>query len=511
MDKKVLRWNFIFQYGWVLTNLFNSILLLPLYIKHIDANTLGVWLATSSILSWMTLVDPGIGEVLQQNIAELRGKNMKDEIGKSIGSGYIASSFILVIAVAVGFICYFSLGFIIDKDVSQYPHLAMALMVSVFATGLSLVSWTISGINQGLHNAADVAISSLSSNFLFLGVNILFLYLGYGVMSIAIANVFRAIYINIYNMVSMKKFLQKENMPVVFSKLHFKKFIKIFSFTSASKIISGLSYSVDMVVLARFIPPAMITMYEINKRPINITNSLIGRHSVALMPSISHAKGLDDTEAITSLINKQFKLYAYAALFTSFMFFINYKNLITLWTGADKYAGNTTVYLLIAYAFIGLICYFMSNVQYALGDIKSNSLFNIIRNLFYGVAMFFAAREYGIIGTLVVSISLALAADFFFYAYKVHKLGYLQMALIKSTFATWSIIIPGSLFVAWLLKTFVLKIVAPSAYFSQMISCSIAFSAFFIVLLLMVDGDMRNELKIFKKNFTLNLLYKRGI
>ncbi len=509
MDKKVLRWNFIFQYGWVLTNLFNSILLLPMYIKRIDASTLGVWLATSSILSWMTLVDPGIGEVLQQNIAEMRGKNMKDDICKSIGSGYIASSFILLVAVAVGFGCYFSLGFIINKDVSQYPHLATALMISVFATGLSLVSWTISGVNQGLHNAADVAISSLSSNFLFLAVNVLFLYMGYGVMSIALANVFRAIYINIYNIVSMNKFLKKEDMKVVFNKLHFRKFIKIFSFTSASKIISGLSYSVDMVVLARFIPPSMITMYEINKRPINITNSLIGRHSVALMPSISHAKGLNDTNAITGLINRQFKLYAYAALYTSFMFILNYKSLITLWTGADKYAGNTTVYLLVAYAFIGLICYFMSNVQYALGDIKSNSLFNIIRNLFYGVIMFFAARKYGIIGTLVVSVSLAMAADFFFYAYRVYKLGYLQTSLIKNTFAKWSVIIPGSLLFGWLLKTYVFTIVVDNAYFSQMVICSIVFSAFYMMLLLVVDSSMRKDLNIIRKNFTLNPIYKR--
>ncbi len=68
MDKKILKWNFIFQYGWVLTNIFNSILLLPLYLLHIDATTLGVWLATGNILGWMTLVDPGVGEVLQQKI-----------------------------------------------------------------------------------------------------------------------------------------------------------------------------------------------------------------------------------------------------------------------------------------------------------------------------------------------------------------------------------------------------------------------------------------------------------
>ena len=142
----------------------------------------------------------------------------------------------------------------------------------------------------------------------------------------------------------------------------------------------------------------------------------------------------------------------------------------------------------------------MSNVQYALGDIKSNSLFNIIRNLFYGIAMFFAARKYGIIGTLIVSVSLATAVDFFFYAYRVYKLGYLQTSLIKTTFATWSLIIPCCLFVGWFLKTYVLALVAVNAYFSQMVICSIIFSAFYIIMLLLVDGSMRNNLKVFRKN-----------
>src|SRR5829696_8458689 len=168
MDKKLLKWNFVFQYGWVLTNVFNSIVLLPLYLKNIDANTLGIWLATGAILGWITLVDPGVGEVLQQRIAELRGRNEKGEIGKLIGSGYSASAIVLLISVLLGLGCYFFIGRIIDKDVSAYPHLSTALVISVFATGLSLVSFTLIGINQGLHNSQQVAIFSLAANFLFL-------------------------------------------------------------------------------------------------------------------------------------------------------------------------------------------------------------------------------------------------------------------------------------------------------------------------------------------------------
>ena len=289
MDKKLLKWNFVFQYGWVMTNILNSILLLPLYLKNIDTATLGIWLATGAILGWMTLVDPGVGEVLQQRIAELRGRRENGEIGKLIGSGYLASGFVLLIAVILGLGCYFSLAHIIDKNVAAYPYLPQALIVTVLATGLSLVSFTISGINQGLHNAQQVAICSLSANFLFLFTNLLFLFLGYGVLSIALANLFRAFYINIYNMVTMHRTLHRIVIIVFFEKAHFRSFIRIFSFTSTSKVITGLAYRVDMIVLARFISPALITMYEVNRRPINILGSLIGRHSVALKPLISHA------------------------------------------------------------------------------------------------------------------------------------------------------------------------------------------------------------------------------
>ncbi len=508
MDKKILKWNFIFQYGWVLTNIFNSILLFPLYLHHIDATTLGVWLATGNILGWMTLVDPGIGEVLQQKIAELRGLKQDSEIGKYIGSGFIASAFILLIAIMLGYACYFFIGSLIDKDVTKYPHLSMALVLTVIATGLSLVSFSMSGINQGLHNSAQVAIASLIANFIFLFVNLLFLYLDYGVMSIAIANLSRAFFLNIYNLGSMLKVLEKNHIKIVFQRLHFKGFIKIFSFTSSSKIISGLAYSVDMIVLARFISPAMITIYEINKRPLNVTYSLIGRHSVALMPLISHSKGMGDKASIVNLINVQFRFYSYATLFAALMFFLNYENLLTAWTGKGQFAGNIIVSLLIANFFFSLLCTFMANVGYALGDIKMNSLFNITRNICYGVLMFFAARFYGIIGTLVVSLFMTLAADFFFYNYRVYKMGYLEMSLLKNAISPWAFIIPSSILAGIGFKKLVENLVPAGMYFTKLVINSGIFTLFFVCIVLLADKEFRSIVKKALNKYLLPLVNK---
>lgn len=508
MNKKILKWNLIFQYGYVLTNIFNSIVLLPLYLKNIDSATLGIWLATGNILAWMTLADPGVGDVLQQKIAELRGKNLSTEISDTIGSGFIASGIILFISVLVGFIFYLLIGTIINKDVSQYPNLQIALALSIIATGMSLVSFSMSGINQGMHNSAQVAIASLIANCVFLVVNVILLYLHFGVISIAFANLCRALFINVYNITSMQKMLKKESLSINFNFAHFKKFIRIFSFTSASRIVGGFSASMDMIVLARFLPPAMITIFEINKRPIGLSQSLIGRHSVALMPLISHAKGTGNREGIIELINKQFKFYSYATLFVSLIFCLTYENLISAWTGSGKFAGNTIMYLLVANFFFGLLGYFMANMGYALGDIKRNSMVNIVKGLVLGVLLFIVAKKYGIVGTLTAMLAVILATDFSYFTYRLYKLGYLQSALLKGILNLWAIILPVGVLLGWACHQLVEHIFSEHMYLLKLIVSGTVFSISFMLLLILVDSELRDTLKLLKNKFILTPVYK---
>ena len=512
MDKRNLRWNFVFQYGWVLTNIFNSILLLPLYLKNIDANTLGIWLATGSILTWMTLADPGIGEVLQQKIAEIRGRQENGETGRLIGSGFIASALILLLSVIVGLVCYHFVGSLIGTRVDTYPHLAAALLISILATGLSLVSFSMSGINQGLQNSVPVAISSLTANFLFLFVNLVLLFSGYGVLSIALANLFRAVYLNIYNIAAMMRLLKKECISIEYDRSHFRKFLRIFSFTSASKIISGISNTIDLLVLARFIPPAMITLYEINKRPVNITYSLVGRHSVALMPLISHAKGRGDNEQIRELIRRQFMFYCYGAIFFVFIFLFNYQNLITAWTGPGQFAGTLVLYLLVANFFFALISYFMSNIGYALGDIKRNSLFNIIRGCVYGVLMYFAAKKYGIPGALVVSIGMTICADLLFFTWRVYRLGYIDRSLFTGLLKPLLIIVPACTAGGWALQLMTTTLLPEGYLFSRLLINGGMFTMLYAAMVLAADSRLRGLAGKFTGKYFITPLNRfRGI
>jgi O-antigen/teichoic acid export membrane protein len=495
MNNKNLKWNFIFQYGFVITNIINALLTFPLYIHNINPETLGLWVATGNILAWMTLADPGVGDVLQQRIAQLRGQGKSEEVGTTIGSGMIMSMFILIIAVIAGIVFYFLVGTIVNKDVSAYHGLQTALLISIIATGMSLVSFSLSGINLGLQNSAPVAISGITSNMVFLVVVATLLYLGFGVMSIAYANLARALYINIFNYAALKSVLNREHLAIAFSRSHFKSFVKIFSFTSVSRIIGGFSASMDMIFLARFVNPAFITIFEVNKRPVAMARDLIGRHSVALMPLVSHANGKDDKTEIKAIISTQFKYYYYIAIFVSLGFLFNFQHLITAWIGAGKFAGNSIMYLLIGNFFIGLIGYFMQNMGYALGDIKMNSFISIFKGIVTGILYYFFSKAYGVLGVLLVMIAASLFIDFLFFGYRLHQLGYLNLSFISTVLKKWFVIIPLAAVGGWLLS-YLFALIIPSRMLIVSIGLNgISFTILFLSLVLLLDQDIRNQLR----------------
>ena len=137
----------------------------------------------------------------------------------------------------------------------------------------------------------------------------------------------------------------------------------------------------------------------------------------------------------------------------------------------------------------------MANVDYALGDIKMSSLYNIIRNLFYGVLMFFAAKYYGIMGAVLGSLVMSATVDFFFFYYRVYRLGYLQLSILTGLLRTWVVILPVAVGGAWGLTQLVNGLVPATQYFTRLLVNGGVFSFFFFVLVMLVDLPVRRKVK----------------
>jgi O-antigen/teichoic acid export membrane protein len=496
MNSKVLKWNFIFQYGYVITNILNSLFLLPMYVSYIDSKLLGYWLATGNILAWLTMTDPGIAEILQQKIAELKGKDNRVEIEKTMGSGIISSMLIFAISTTIGIgLFYFFYDLVLSKEVRGIADLRNAFIISIFATSVTLLSFGAAGINQGLHNASHVALAFILSNIIFLIVNVALLIMELGIMSIAYANLARAIFLCVYNFAAVRVEVRRLEMRINISKTHFTKFAKVFSFTSLSKIAMSFSNNIDLLLLAKYLQPSLITSFEINRRPIKMTQSLVGRYSVAFMPLISHSKGMGEIDKIKKEITRRFKVYAHVVLLASILFLVTYRDLISLWVGPGQYAGNLIILLLVCNFFFATLGYFVSNMAYAVGDIKANSLIWVIGSslliAFSLIGIFF----FGLIGMLALSLVIVFIFDFFIFFYRFHNQGYLDMNGIKSIIKVWMILIPFILAICYFLLSGLDWFFPEGKYFIKLIIGYPLIIIPYLGMLFILDRELFHKIK----------------
>ena len=255
----------------------------------------------------------------------------------------------------------------------------------------------------------------------------------------------------------------------------------------------------------------MITLFEINKRPIQLSGSLVGRHSVALMPTLSHALGRNDKPGILSLISTQFKYYSYGALFVALGLCFNYYDLITAWTGMGKYVGDPVIRLLAANFFFGLVGYFMANVGYALGDIKINSLINILRGLIMAVLFYISAKYYGILGIVFVMFAGSISIDLPLFSYRLFKIGYLKASLIRKTLRLWAIIIPLAVSAGIGCSYLVNKFLLPEQHIVKIILNGSLFTLLYLLIVLSLDRVFKIDVLKGVKIISLSLSKKKLI
>ena len=153
----------------------------------------------------------------------------------------------------------------------------------------------------------------------------------------------------------------------------------------------------------------------------------------------------------------------------------------------------------------------MSNMGYALGDIKMNSLVNILKGLFIGVFYYFAAKYHGISGILSAMLVGNIIIDFSYFSYRLHQLGYLDNGLIKQTLLLWSMIVPLLLVGGIGCNMAVNAVVANHLYVLKLFINGGAFVLLFMAVVLTIDRVVRGEvLRSIKRYLPVNVQEKKN-
>ena len=487
--KKAVKWNLMLQYLLLGINLIKGFLIVPFYFLFIDSTLFGYWLATGSILVWINIIDPGAGTVLQQKIGYQLGNRNRDALKKLIGSGILIGVIICIIALIVSYI--FSsfiptlLGFV---NFQQEKVLVNAFRIASIGTCFSLITSVVMGIHRGMQNTKIPGIIEIVASLLGIIVNIILLYNGFGLFSIAAMLLVIGTLTCMGNLVYLKFVTNKQNIKIQYSLSSTFPLFKEFSYTFFSRLLNLLTHNFDLIIISRFIGAEMVIIIEMTRRPLKIIEGMVYKPAVALAPAMANLHGEGDLKKLNTLLSQFFYIliWSYCFLISGFLLFNG--DLITLWLGTEKFAG----------IFIGLLIYsgilfkgFFSsigNLNFALGDIKGSSIIIIVQNILYFLLVIILGKYFGLIGIIGALIPSVLFTSAWYHFKRLHRAGILSTQNIYIIIKNISL----AVFVGFL--AFQIQNILTIVNWYQLIIGALIYATLFIILLCVISKTFRTFL-----------------
>lgn len=415
--KKTTLWNIFNLYLANGIGLIRGLLIIPLYLYYIDPKLYGAWLATGNILMWLTLFDPGVGDVAIQKIAESYGSNSKREIIKyQISSSVIISFIISFIVIFIGvFGATLLLKTVITTHEIDFNNLSTAFDFAIFSTAITLFSFSLTGSIIGLQRTKQLGFIRNSSNVLGIIINVVLLMNGLKLIALSFSMLFASFFSLIAYAFLLIRIINKEKIGYGINIKFLANYSKIFTFTFMSKISDTLARNIDLILVGRFVGLEQVTVLSLTRRPLKFITQFITTPSIGMLPTISNLYGSRDNEKLKTVVLATLKLLFLSIIIGASGFALFNGNFIALWVGKKFYLGDT-LNLIIAITFLTkTFSYVVYNYTFSLGAIKESSVFDFIKNIIWVFTIFISSYLWGIKGLLIGTLVVSIFTELWFY------------------------------------------------------------------------------------------------
>jgi O-antigen/teichoic acid export membrane protein len=487
--KKTTLWNFLFLNVGFVISIVNGILIIPLYLHFIDTSLYGAWLATGNILTWITVVDPGVGDVLLQKVAFAIGKNDKDEIGVAITSGIVISAMLFFVSVIIGYLFSYFIGDLAKINLAYRADIVSAFRIALWGTAFGLLADTFRNIVMAFQKTRINGMFLYSVILLAIILNIVLLILHFGIFALAYAALFRGIATFCYSLVLTILLIKKNKVHLKFQPSYFTSFSKIFAFTFSSRLFETIATNIDLILVSRYLGSASVTVLDLCRRPLKLASGLANNVTISMLPSLPHLFGSAQMEKIRTTVMRIWTtlLWSSGFLISGFVLF-NY-NLTANWIGKQFWIGNKNNIIMCLSFFLLSIGYNLSNITYSMGDIRNNSIINVTKSIVYLGFLFILSKTMGMTGVLIAFL-LPLIILIIYYPKKVTAEAVLSKQNIKDI-STETVRICAILLICALLVS---ALHYELSWAGLIAACGL-YTVLFVVLLFYSSTLFRNEIK----------------
>lgn len=410
-------WHLFFHYANIAYNVLSGVVLVPLYLRHIPVDLYGAWLATGNVVAWIAIVDPGISTIVQQRIAMAYGRRDFAHVGQTAASGLLLTAVLCLVMIIGALVVAGHVPGWAGNPSGEGAERAvtLAFLLASLGTVVMVFGFGVIAVNLGLQSSVGIGTVYLAANLAGLVATVVMLKSDVGLLALPAGIFLRSALTLLGNALYLWIRLRREQCHLAFSAANVRELLATLSFSFFGRIGVALASNVDSLILANLLGPAVVPVFTLTRRPMDVSRMFVERPATALMPALSHALGAQELDRARVVLDKLVYASVWILGLACAGFLAFNDDLIALWVGAKFYAGADVNVLLCAGFAVGVIVTSLTQLCTALGDVRRSALVIFVQGCVSLALIVPAVRAWGMIGAAVVPVVSQLLVSLWYF------------------------------------------------------------------------------------------------
>lgn len=407
----------------------SGVVLVPLYLRFIPLDLYGAWLATGNILAWLTVIDPGVSNVLQQRAAVAYGKGDVAELSALLTGGVLLSGAVSLLVLVTGLVSSrFLVGWL---NLSTLPDIGMveqAFRLATVGSALMIFAYGLTAFNQGLQSSLGIGLVFVITMIVSLALTVVLLYQGSGLLALPIGLVVRGAGLTI----GMAGYLLwrsvGEKMRYRFSIQGVGTLARLSSYMFLGRGARMIATNLDAFVLTRYLGSEVAPVFVLTRKAPDMSRMFVELSAVAFMPAVSSMVGAGEMARARAILLRLLRMILWLVGLIASGFFVFNSDFVALWVGPKLFAGGVVNVVIVLVMVVTVVINALSNLCFSLGNIRGNSIASLVQGLLAVPLMILGAKYWGMLGVAVGPLLAMLAVSVWYYPLAFSRLLKLERA-----------------------------------------------------------------------------------
>lgn len=417
--------------------------MVPIYFHYMSVSTYGAWLATGNVVAMLGLLESGLSFVITQKMSAAIAQKDEERFQILAGSNILSALIISCTIFTMGLCISPFITEWINIDVAIKSEIRLAFILSLVATCISIFVNLFGAFPQVWQDTKQVGIYNTIANLLAIASLVLFLLLGYGVISIALSYVVRSFLNLLLSGIWIVRKWRRENIPSPKYCLHDSYLLlKDCTYPFLSKVSSTVVGNSQSFIIAHFMNPGLAAIYDLTSKICTVACGFLSmiNGSVFALFSLTIAEG--NREKINQVIKKASQVF-FLMLVSMALYSICFTEpIMNYWLGLDKFGGTSLLIVIVIAKILAQVRSYYNSILYTGGLINKSAIYDIAWMVTYLFLLFVVIKPLGIYAIPVATLMSCLLFIGVYMKLMYKKLHLEILMQIKLFLISTSIIIP---------------------------------------------------------------------